>query len=292
MPEEYESLIREDQYQQLLKMAVAYLNRKGKVIQIIPGMVVVDLGEQQEVQCGLDNLVRVIAKQEEDDWFEIIGRHFDRVKAHFHQKPLHMDWETARRYLKTRVYPETFGKPEIRAQMVQRVDFEGTFTNLILDYEGRFHLLTKRMVEPWKQSEDKLFAIAQANINAEEIQLNQGEVEDGASLYCFFSGDFSASYIVDFQTNADFCLGAYGSLVAIPTKGAVLCMPLEDKYVLERVQYLSPLVNEFYLKDPGHITNSFYWYHNGAFHRFRYQEEGEEKIVIRLPRALEELLKN
>lgn len=290
MPSEYAQLIDEAAYQQVLAMAEAYLSRKGRVTGIQPGMISVELGEGQEVQCGLDNLIRVIAQQEEGEWFEVIGQHFDRVHAHFHAKPLQMDWKEARPYLKTRVYPENFGRPEIRQQMVHRVDFEGTFTNLILDYEGRFHLLTKNMVARWDQSEEELFRVAQQNINQEEIQLTQGQMEDGTELYCFFSGDFSASYIVDFNHNAHFCMGKYGCLIALPTKGAVICVPINDQYVLERIRYLSPLVNEFYQKDPGHITNQFYWFDGTTFRRFRYEEDGQDKILIRLPVELEQLL--
>lgn len=291
MPEEYASLINQDQYQKVLEMAEAYLNRKGTVVKIEPGMITVKMSDGQEVQCGLDNLIRIVAQQEEEEWFETIGQHFDRIQANIYTEPLKMDWEEARQYLKTRVYPESFGHPEIRKQMVYKTDFEGTFTNLILDYQGRFHLLTKRMVARWDQPLETLFSIAQENINAEEIKLTKGETEDGTELYCFFSGDFSASYLVDFQTNAYFCVGEYGTLVALPTKGVGICIPLNDRFVLERVKFLAPLVNQFYQKDPGHITNKFYWFYEGSFLRFRYEAEKEDKIMIRLPYKLEELLK-
>jgi hypothetical protein len=47
---------------------------------------------------------------------------------------------------------------------------------------------------------------------------------------------------------------------------------------------------KFYDEDPGNITMDFYWYHNGKFHIFPNEPEGDGYVTIDLPIELKQKL--
>ena len=72
--------------------------------------------------------------------------------------------------------------------------------------------------------------------------------------------------------------------MAIPSKNAAFCVPIDDKRYLSYLNLLAPLMLQFYEQGPGQINQYFYWYNDGKFERFE-QEEGEDGQTEYVPPA-------
>ena len=104
-------------------------------------------------------------------------------------------------------------------------------------------------------------------------------------MFAFFSGDFSASYMLNFKIYSDYIGGTFGTLIAIPTKGTSIASPIENKNVLDLIEILRPEVDKFYQEDPGNITLNYYWLYNNEFQIFP-TEESSDGTIVKLPKEL------
>jgi hypothetical protein len=170
-----------------------------------------------------------------------------------------------------------------------RIDFPKTNTFLILEFEGQFHFIQKDEVIEWNKSENDLFECAIQNLPEDEIEVKEYEFVEKFTVYIFFSGDFSASLMLDLRNRANYTIGKFGTLIAIPTKGTAYAHPIEDSEILELIRILQPTIEKIYNEDPGNVTTNFYWCYDDNIQIFP-TEQSDNGLLISLPKDLIKLI--
>lgn len=290
-PTSYEGIVNQQEYETILDYALEHLKPIAEIVSVKDGTIMIKKASkpEEEMQCHLDNLVRRCKNEDKKDWQDIVNHHFNRMSIDPHKtKYIYKDFDFAQSMVKFVVRHEsTFDK---KMGFVCRVDLQGTFTFLVLDTDEAFQYIRKQDIKEWEKTEEELFEIAFENVAAEKIEINQFHWKEQFEAYAFFSGDFSASYIVDLEKNAPFAIGKYGSVVAIPTKGSAIVHPLNGATALDFIVSFYETLTSFFTEDEVPISNRYYWYYKGRFQLFE-EREDKGKIVVSLPQKLEQLLK-
>jgi hypothetical protein len=292
IPADYKHIMDQEGYEKMVNIALTYFREKGdKLLSLQDGMLTVKGEDGKDLKYGFDNLVRMLTGAQSEDWESIIYSHFNKINfADDAYNYFFKDYEHARQYLKVLVKHEAIMSNEFAKDLVTRIDFPGTRTVLVFDYENQFRYLKKEEIAEWKLAEETLFEEALNNVATEEININKMAHEDGWEFFSFFSGDFSASRMIQLERYFDFSIGPFGALVAIPTKGSSFVAPINDNRVTARIEIIAPLVAQFFEQDPGNITNNFYWIYQGAIESFPTQSTGEGYVTVKLPQSLVQLL--
>ncbi|MES2765532.1 MAG: hypothetical protein V4642_06685 [Bacteroidota bacterium] len=290
LPEIYNGIISKEDYTVILGICQQYHSDKGlEISKIDKGEIVIDIDGEEEKRY-LDNLVRVLSSSEKAEWQEIIYEHFDKLKSNPSAlKYLYKDFEYASQFLRVLIKEKEFVLGDDIVNFVHRIDLPQTHTFLIIEFEGLFHYVRRDDITEWNKTENDLFKIAIENIPEEEIEVKEYEFAEKFTVFIFFSGDFAASLMLDLENRADFTIGEFGTLIAIPTKGTAYAHPIESDNITELIQELDPTIEKFYNEDPGNITTNFYWLYNGKFQIFPSENQANQTI-IRLPQDLINLL--
>ncbi len=283
----YEGIVSKEEYETILQMSEQECVRLGKIIYIQAGTIKVKSTQDgEEIAFHLDNLVRKCHHAEEQEWPTIIKNHFsrypiDKSKAKFLAK----DFGYARPYLKVLVRTIK----DIPEGMVYQLDIPNTSSFLILDYDERFHFLMEKDIQEWSLSKKELFEIGLANISVEKIDIQEVLWADKYELFSFFSGDFSASFMLELAKNAPFSIGNYGAIVAIPTKGSAFVHPINTHTIEGFINAFDETFVNFHKEDEVPISECYYWYYNREF-RIIETSRKDNKINIKLPRKLRMLM--
>lgn len=295
IPQEYVHLMNQQQFNILLEIAQQYFKDKGEeVIKIDNGYITAKEEGGEEMKYGLDNIVRMLSPEPQENWESIIYTHFNKVNSSdSHLVYYRKDYEAAKPFLKVLIKDEAILEHEFAADIIYRIDFPGTCTILVMDYDNQFRYLRKEDIAEWEAGTDEIFLAALDNIAEEEITVNKVEHEGDIEMFLFFSGDFSAAKMLQFERNADFALGEYGSVIAMPTKGTAFTSPINQNNVIGILEVLTEPVSKFFNEDPGNITTSIYWYYQGVFRQFpETPSDKEGYVTIGIPAALELLISN
>lgn len=286
-PDFYLGIVTKLEYAEILKISERECARLGKITSIQAGTIkLITQENEEEVSFHLDNLVRKCHYNDRTEWTTIIKNHFgryplDKSKAKFLSK----DFEYAKPLLKVLVR----SIDNIPEGMVHRIDIPETSSFLILDYDERFHFLMEKDIQEWNIPKNELFEIALANISIEKIDIQEVLWADKFELFSFFSGDFSASFMLEIGKNAPFSIGKYGAIVAIPTKGSAFVHPLDENTVLAFIHVFEKTFHSFYTEDEVPISNDYYWFYKDKFTAFKIAKENERHTLC-LPDSLEKLL--
>lgn len=293
MPEEYGSLITQNDYDHILDLSLAYLYTKGTVNKVSNGTIYMKFDDQEyESRLGFDNLVRKCHKHDLEEWAVVITEHFSKYKLNKSAlNYIFKDFEFAAQLLKPLVKPNGTIPRDFINDFVHRTDFEETNTFIVIDFEDKFQFVRLDNMTEWETSVEDLFYIAQQNVNKEAIEIRRVDWGD-LSFYALFNGNFSVSYLLDLQKNLPDAIGELGSFVAIPTKGVAIVFPIEAMNTLANfIQTITGLVSQYYTEDESPITDNYYWYHDNKFHLFPYQANDNQKTLFPPP-ALIALLEN
>jgi hypothetical protein len=292
IPADYKHIMDQPGYERMIDLVFTYFREKGeKVVALKDGMLTVKGEDGKDLKFGFDNLVRMLTGAEKEDWESIIYSHFNKINfSDDAYNYFFKDYDHAKQYLKVLVKHEAIQQNEFAKDLVLRTDFPGTCTVLVFDYENQFRYLKKDEVADWELPDAALFTEALNNVSEETVTINRMAHDDGWEFFSFFSGDFSASRMIELEKYYDFAAGQFGALVAIPTKGSSFVAPLTDNRVTARIETIAPLVSQFFEQDPGNITNRFYWVYQGAIESFPTQSAGDGYVTVKLPQSLVTLL--
>ena len=291
-PKFYQGLVSQQEYEQILDYAITAVQKIGEIDTIADGTIKLkNIGEEhRETQFHLDNLVRICKSSHPNEWKSIVNDHFSKFDSNpAKEKYIQKDFDFAAPMIKVLV--RLFEDFQALEEFVYRVDFPGTHTFLILDYDNKFHFIRKDQTQEWEKTTPELFEIALDNIAQEEIIINEGTWDDTYEMFSFFSGDFSASFMVDLQRNAHFAIGKYGSVVAIPTKGSALVHPINGTTALNFISSFYKAQQNFFNEDAVPITDKFFWYYRGKYELFPEKVNNNGSVTISNPIGLLELLK-
>ena len=95
--------------------------------------------------------------------------------------------------------------------------------------------------------------------------------------------------MLDLRNRANYAIGKFGTLIAIPTKGTAYVHPIENSDILELIVILQPTIEKIYNEDPGNITTNFYWYYDNKM-QILPTEQSENGLLISLPKDLIKLI--
>jgi len=290
LPEMYNGIISKDEYNIIMEICIKYHNDNELIIsKIDEGEIVTDI-DGNEQQSYLDNLVRVLASNDKTIWNELIYEHFDKLKPNPSAlNYLYKDFEYASQFLRVLLKEDTFNLGDKVENFVNRIDFPKTNTFLILEFEGKLYFVRKDEIIEWDKTENDLFECAIQNLPEDEIEVKEYEFGEKFTVFIFFSGDYSASLMLDLKNRADYTIGKFGTLIAIPTKGTAYAHPIDTSNILELIEILDPTIEKFYNEDPGNVTTNFYWYYDDKIQIFP-TEQSENGILISLPKDLINLI--
>jgi uncharacterized protein YtpQ (UPF0354 family) len=289
IPDFYKEIINQKEYELILDFAMDSVKAFGEIKSIGEGTITLKnpTDENSDMQFHLDNLVRKCKTYDPKDWQEVIDEHFKKCMINPDKaKYIYKDFDYACDFIKFAVRPKSMF--ENVEDFVYQIDIPETCTFLILDYDDAFHYVRRADIKEWEKSEKELFEIAFNNINIEKLDIKGLLWNDKYEVISFFSSDFSASYIVDLENNAEFAIGEFGSVVGIPSKGTAFAHPLNGNTAIAFIASFDELLNQFYNNDEVPITNHYYWYYEGNYEMFHERIKDGHKHIV-LPPNLEQL---
>ena len=291
LPEQYEHLINQAQYETILDICIDVLGKQGTVQIVKNGSIKIgNWGEQKEVHISLDNLVRKCKNADSSEWNDIISLHFSKFPTNEAAlNYIYKDYEFAGNLLKILIKPDGSFR-NIDEQLVYRADFPSTKSYLVIDFDDKFHFVNAQNIAEWEQSIDDLFLDALDNTAKEKMEIVKLDLDQGNEAFAFFSSDYAASYMIDLQKNAPFAVGDLGAIVVIPTKGAAFAYPINNGLVMEFISSFNPLIEKIYNEDEYPITDDYYWYYQGKYEQFPTKTDNENRYFISMPDKLIRLL--
>lgn len=207
---------------------------------------------------------------------------------------IYNNWEKAQKYLKLRVYPKSFReKLPSRAYMndlVYKIDFENTFTMLVLDYKGQFAPLQKSQATLWGKNLHELYDTAQENTNREKFEAIQTDIGEKKQIYTIHNEYFAPVFLLSLSTLASHMIGKYGSLVGIPAQNTTLICPINQADTLENCQLLNKKIQKFSTEPSSIISQTIYWYFEQIFYPLPYRAVTDEKVCVNIPPKLRMML--
>ncbi len=292
LPEDFKDLLTQDEYAFILDAAIASISKHAQIEMLLDGEIhTTDPNKaDSKMTFSLRNVARKCKAVPQEDWVELIDKYlgkplFNEAKHLFLMK----DFEYAEPLLKVVVRSKAAFDKLSMERLAYREDIPHTCTFLVLDYDERFHYIDKALLADWDVPIETLFQIGLINVGKEEVNVERVEVA-GVEVFAFFSGDFSASYMLELANNAYEAVGVFGSIVHIPAKGKALVHPLQGMTVVKYLTNIMQLVEAFFTQDPGPINMRTYWYYEGVFEEFPMKETEDGAQQITLPAKLQKLL--
>jgi len=292
IPVQYTHLINQEDYTMILELSQDYLSQFGEISGLEDGVILFIDSNLETNRFSLDNLVRKCSGQDSNKWNETINEHFYNFFNNSESKYDFKDINQIKDILVIRIYPDGyFEAANFQDKIVYRVDFEDTKSTLVYDLPDKFQPAEQSHFEKWGISLESAFKIAQDNVNRMEIDISKQNHKHGFEFFSFFSGDYSASYLLDLAINASFSIGKFGSLVAIPTKGSAFVHPINHNDIALVIGDIHDTVIKFYDEDPGPISVNYYWFFNNKYTKFPITRTEEGFRNYHLPLELDKLFK-
>ena len=290
----FKHLINQADFNWLIRYILKYAEKNNKIF-VFEDDHIVDKTDTNvgQIQKGLDTIIRVLAMHEKEDWPALVSEHFGKLEKVEELVEQLNDFEKIKKHLTIRIYPKDivsqFGE-NYKEQLISRIDFKGTISLLCVDLPNKFATLNRENTKKWNTSPEELFEIAKENIATkyEKLPVESRTIENVTISHCF-ERDYAVSYIIDFTNNCKELIGIFGTVISIPSKGAVLLHPINGNTVMESISIMAPATENIYRNDEGPITLDFYWYYKGKFHLFEAKDNGKSR-TIKIPYQLIELL--
>ncbi len=293
LPEDFKDLLTQEEYEVILENALQAIGKHTQIESVKEGEIRTSDPQKADnkMTFSLRNVARKCKAVPIEEWAALIDMYlgkplFNEAKHNFFMK----DFEYAEPLLKVVVRSRFAFDDASLERLAYREDIPYTCTFLVLDYDERFHYIDKSLMADWEMPIDTLFQIALANVGKENINVERVELEN-LEIYAFFSGDFSAPYMLELAYNAPQAVGMLGSVVHIPSKGKAIVHPIEGNTALRYIAAMIHLVEIFFSQDPGPINIRSYWYYEGKFEEFPLTKTEEGKQLLSYPEKLLKLLK-
>lgn len=292
LPEDFRDLLTQEEYEIILANALIAIAKHTQIESVTEGEIRTKDPQKADSKMtfSLRNVARKCKAVPQNEWAELIDKYlgkplFNEAKHTFLMK----DFEYAEPLLKVVVRSKFAFDDQALERLAYREDIPYTYTFLVLDYDDRFHYIDKTLLADWELPIEVLFEIGLANVGKEEINIEQVEMA-GLEMYAFFSGDFSAPYMLELEQNAPQAVGIWGAVVHIPSKGKAIVHPIEGNTALRYIANIINLIEIFFSQDPGPINIRSYWYYEGKFEEFPLKNTAEGKQLLSYPAKLLKIL--
>lgn len=230
--------------------------------------------------CGLENLAQLCHAQPADDWPRLIGEHFDALRnaeqeeVDWHARQYDFDWVAPQ--LCVRLHPSEYagagGPPIAIAELsLVREDLPGLPTVLVADRPSTVVSVARAVSDAWGRSSEELFARALSNLAEQHPVVSTPldlDAKAGLRAWVIESEHlFGASHVLRLDAWPE-VLGTHGTLVAVPSRHALIVHPIDSKAVLDAIPILAQVANSAFDTGPGSITPDLFWRtRDGRFER-------------------------
>jgi hypothetical protein len=265
-----------EQYQAFVAKVTAFFTQRNRKVELGDGVVfVAEEGRPAKHQLGLLNLAQMCARNDADEWDDIIADHFKTLeKSHKEQKVLEErvdNFERVAELLSVRLWPDGYLKELDSAKLVHRRDLPGTISALVFDLPSSIRNVTPDEAQAWGKSHDELFEIGLANVRETCIpDVSEQQLNDEVTITLLADESFFvASHALLLEDKPDL-IGPFGSLVGVPHRHVLLAYPIADLRVMPALHMMIPIIHGMEREGPGSISSLLYWYKNGEFTNLPY----------------------
>jgi hypothetical protein len=258
-----------EDYRAFLGAVDEEMRRRQLPFEFGDGTVRVSPPGEEDADYGLLNLAQTCHAAGRNEWPTTIREHFDnafRSSRDSQELDAKSDrLEAVRGSLKVRLYHTDYLDQMGDGGLVHRVPAEGLIETLVYDLPGSVRTVPPDHVRKWGLPTDELFRIGLDNVRAEPAPARQTfDVGKGALIQALVGDSFfTASHVLFLDQH----LGppsAFGALVALPHRHAVLFHPIENMRVIGAVNSMIPIAFGMYQEGPGSLSPGLYWWRSGT----------------------------
>ena len=291
IPTGFEKQISQKEYNFILDKAIDVINQYAKVAAVDWGEIQLEaLNNNEQPIFYIDNVLKKCIVEDKKSWKKIVKEHFENyfegLKSH-EKLDVH-NFEAIRPYLSIRIYEEKFVKDYSEDNWITKTDLPGTTSVLMLSMPTTFTTVTKDVFALWKKSKEEIFAIAQQNVNENQIfkhteffEFNGNDIE----INILQNENIGSSFVLDLAHTAPEFIGELGSVVAVPNKGFVIMHKISREEPLEFMQFIQAnvdFVHASFSQHPQPVSQEFFWYYKGKFTRIHVENGANFEILAPL----------
>jgi hypothetical protein len=218
---------------------------------------------------GLLNLAQTCHATGRAEWEPTIREHFDNAfRSSRDSEELDARAGTLdgiRSSLKVRLYHTDYLEQMGDTGLIHRVPAEGLIETLVYDLPGSVRTVPPDHVAKWGVEAEELFRIGLGNVRAEQPPplLQTFDVGKGAAIQALVGDSFfTASHALFLEEHLR-PPPAFGAVVAVPHRHAVLFHPITDMRVIGAVNSMIPIAFGMYQEGPGSLSSGLYWWRDG-----------------------------
>jgi hypothetical protein len=255
-------------YRDFLAAVGEELGRRGLAFEFGDGTVHVSPPGGEAADYGLLNLAQTCHAAGRPEWPTTIREHFDNA-FRSSQDSEEVDARSAtlegvRSLLKVRLYHTDYLDQMGGTGLVHRVPAEGLIETLVYDLPGSVRTVPPDHARRWGRPLDDLFRIGLDNVKAEPAPVRQTfDVGKGAVLQALVGDSFFTASHALFLEEHLAPPPAFGALLAVPHRHAVLYHPIENMRVIGAVNSMIPIAFGIYQEGPGSLSPGLYWWMSG-----------------------------
>ncbi len=279
LPPAWANFFTPEQYQKFVERVAAHFKSQKREFTLGDGVVYVeDRVPGGKHQLGLLNLAQMCARNETEEWAEIVSDHFRTLeKSYSEQKVLEEridDFGRVAELLAVRLWPEEYLAELERNKILHRKELPGTISALVFDLPSSIRNVTPDECKSWGKSETELFRIGLANVMENCIpDVSEQDLGEGVTLTLFSDESFFVASHALLLDEHPACIGAFGTLVGVPHRHVMLAFPIEGLRVLQAIHMMIPIIAGMERDGPGSISPLLYWYKNGEYTNLPYRIE-------------------
>ncbi len=269
----------ESEYGNFIKLVKSDMTSRGfEVGDVKDGYLTAKLNGK-ETSFGLVNLAQNCKLVKQAEWPAVIKDHFDALeKSNADEADIQKnitDFSKIKDLLAIQLYPDDYlnAAGDLKKEVITRSSIPTVNSTLVLDLPSSIRPLKNSEVKAWNKSEDEVFALALNNtFNKIKPEIIEQEMPGGKMTF-ITSDNFLTAVLVLNLKKFNRCMGAHGSLVAIPTRGVIMCYPINDLNVVKAISSFAPFVTKLHSEGPGSLSSKLYWYQGDTFTDLPYKIE-------------------
>lgn len=258
-----------EEYRAFLEAVDGEMRRRRLPFEFGDGTVHIAPPGADRADYGLLNLAQTCHATGREEWEPTIREHFDNAfRSTLDSEELDARSGTlvgVRACLKVRLYHTDYLAQMGETGLIHRVPAEGLIETLVYDLPGSVRTVPPDHPGKWGVAEEELFRIGLDNVRAEQPPpvRQQFDVGKGAVIQALVGDSFFTASHALFLEDHLRPVPAFGAVVAVPHRHAVLFHPIEDLRVIGAVNSMIPIAFGMYQEGPGSLSAGLYWWRAG-----------------------------
>ncbi len=222
---------------------------------------------------GLRNIAQKCSGAGTDEWANLIAEHFDCLfDPNLGETALTLDmrsFQTLHARLRSRLYPTSILRQT--GALAHRPFADDLIEVLVIDLPRSIRTVAQSEIRPWGLTEDELFSIGRRNLAASAFLDDLRVTMPGASIH-MYTGDalYAASHVLVFERYITEPM-PHGIVLSMPKRDVILAHYISNIGVLDAVRGILQVTTTMFDEGPGSLSDSLYWYRNGALTRLPYE---------------------